>query len=138
MSPIGSENGATPKAILFWDDDNLKRDDGDFKRLLNVPVSGTPDPVPSNSADNIASDPKSSDHGSETHSAAGDWEIFVPEDSHCGTWDKSPNKHRHASFGDKGTTASTNCYGDLIQMSQHLTAGRSGVFTIDDTSVREP
>lgn len=66
------------------------------------------------------------------------WNIFVPKETDCGMWHSSPNKERHASFGDNGTTASTTCYGDLIQMSRFLGAGRSGVFTIDQTSTSEP
>ncbi|KAF3768201.1 hypothetical protein M406DRAFT_349693 [Cryphonectria parasitica EP155] len=69
---------------------------------------------------------------------SGSWEIFSPKDEHCGIWHSSPNKERHASFGDKGTTASTTCYGDLIQTSQFLGAGHSGMFTIDQKSTSEP
>jgi len=64
--------------------------------------------------------------------------IFVPEDEDCGIWEKSPNKARSASFGDGGTTASVSCFGDLIQMSQYLGVGNSGVFTIDQVCMRGP
>ena len=66
------------------------------------------------------------------------WTIFSPKEEHCGMWHSSPNKERHASFGDEGTTASTACYGDLSQMSRFLGAGHSGVFTIDQSSTSEP
>lgn len=66
------------------------------------------------------------------------WEIYVPKEKNCDVWHSSPNKERHASFGDEGTTASTSCYGGLIQMSRFLGAGRSGVFTIDQCSIPEP
>lgn len=66
------------------------------------------------------------------------WDVFVPKIENCGMWYSSPNKERHASFGDGGTTASTTCYGDLIQMSRFLGAGQSGVFSIDQSSMSEP
>lgn len=66
------------------------------------------------------------------------WEVFVPKVGHCGVWEKSSNKERHVSFGDSGTTASANCVGDLIQISQYLAVGHSGVFTIDQCSTEEP
>lgn len=64
--------------------------------------------------------------------------MFEPIDQHCGIWNDAPNKECHASFGDQGTTASVSCYGDLIQMSQFLGAGHSGVFSIDQNSTAEP
>lgn len=63
---------------------------------------------------------------------------FEPKDQHCGIWKDAPNKQCHASFGDQGTTASVSCYGDLIQMSQFLGVGHSGVFTIDHRSIDKP
>lgn len=63
---------------------------------------------------------------------------FSPKDQHCGIWQSPPNKTCHASFGDKGTTASTNCYGVIIQMTQYLGAGRSGFFSMDQESTDEP
>lgn len=64
--------------------------------------------------------------------------IFRPKPEHCGIWQNAPNPKCHASFGDKTTTASVSCMGNLIQMSRFLGAGSSGVFTIDHTSVDEP
>ncbi|KAI3399105.1 hypothetical protein diail_7684 [Diaporthe ilicicola] len=46
-------------------------------------------------------------------------ELFSPQDVHCGTWNDSPNKEQHASFGDQGTTASANCYGDILQQNRN-------------------
>lgn len=63
---------------------------------------------------------------------------FSPKDQHCGIWQSPPNKTCHASFGDGGTTASTNCYGDIIQMTQYLGVGRSGFFSMDQESTDEP
>lgn len=64
--------------------------------------------------------------------------MFEPKDQHCGIWNDAPNKKCHASFGDQGTTASVSCYGDLIQMSQFLGAGHSGVFSIDHEPTSKP
>lgn len=64
--------------------------------------------------------------------------MFAPKDEHCGIWRSPPNLKCHASFGDRGTTASVNCYGDLIQMSQYLGVGHSGMFSMDHRSTSEP
>lgn len=65
-------------------------------------------------------------------------QLFIPKDEHCGKWHSSPNSKCHASFGDDGTTASVSCYGDLVQMSQFLGAGHSGMFSIDQRLTEEP
>lgn len=65
-------------------------------------------------------------------------QLFEPKDQHCGIWEDSPNKESHASLGDQGTTASVSCFGDLMQMSQFLGAGSSGVFSIDHDFTDEP
>jgi hypothetical protein len=44
----------------------------------------------------------------------------------------------YASFGDKGTTASINSYGAIMQMTQFLGAGTSGFFSVDQIGVEEP
>ncbi|KUI56408.1 hypothetical protein VP1G_03700 [Cytospora mali] len=64
--------------------------------------------------------------------------IFRPKDEHCGIWHSPPNKACHASFGDQGTTASVSCCGTLVQMSQYLGVGHSGVFSLDQESTDEP
>ncbi|KAJ4391491.1 hypothetical protein N0V93_005108 [Gnomoniopsis smithogilvyi] len=63
---------------------------------------------------------------------------FVPKDQHYGIWKAPPNKDCHSSFGDQGTTVSTNCFGDIIQLTQYLGAGRSGLFSIDRISTYGP
>lgn len=65
-------------------------------------------------------------------------QIFEPKDQHCGIWEDAPNRECHASIGDQGTTASVSCYGNLIQMSQFLGAGQSGVFSTDHKLTEEP
>lgn len=64
--------------------------------------------------------------------------IFVPKDQHCGIWHSPPNKSCSSSFGDQGTTASTNCFGDIIQLTQYLGAGHSGLFSMDQLFTAEP
>lgn len=64
--------------------------------------------------------------------------VFEPKDVHCGIWQDAPNPRCHASFGDRGTTASVSCFGNLVQMSQFLGAGRSGVFSMDHKLTWEP
>ncbi|ROW15591.1 hypothetical protein VPNG_02145 [Cytospora leucostoma] len=63
---------------------------------------------------------------------------FRPKDEHCGIWHSPPNKACHASFGDQGTTASVSCCGDLLQLSQYLGIGRSGVFSLDHLGAEDP
>lgn len=64
--------------------------------------------------------------------------LFVPKDQHCGIWHSPPNKSCNSSFGDQGTTASTNSFGDIIQLTQYLGAGRSGLFSMDQWFTDEP
>ncbi len=45
---------------------------------------------------------------------------------------------RLQSFGDQGTTATVNSYGDLIQVGRYLGLGSSGMFTMDQPYTDEP
>lgn len=65
-------------------------------------------------------------------------QIFRPKDEHCGIWHSPPNKACHSSFGEKGTTASVNCYGDFLQSCQYLGTGHSGLFSLDQPLTDEP
>lgn len=67
-----------------------------------------------------------------------DQDLFVPKDEHCGIWHNPPNVQCASSFGDNGTTASVSCFGGLLQLSQHLAAGRSGIFVLDENDTDEP
>lgn len=67
-----------------------------------------------------------------------DRDLFVPKDEHCGIWHDPPNWQNSSSFGDNGTTASVSAFGDLVQMSQYMGYGRSGIFTLDDPMLPEP
>lgn len=62
------------------------------------------------------------------------------DDKYCGNWYKEWDEGHthHASFGDNGTTASISRYGDVMQVTRYLGKGRSGVFSIDQTSTSEP
>ncbi|KAH6864291.1 hypothetical protein B0T12DRAFT_369291, partial [Alternaria alternata] len=46
--------------------------------------------------------------------------------------------HPYVSFGDNGTTASLNAFGDIIQISQAHGSSRSGFFCVDQPEVPEP
>ncbi|KAK1963129.1 hypothetical protein LY78DRAFT_642002 [Colletotrichum sublineola] len=63
---------------------------------------------------------------------------FHPKQDEISTWSGAPNEESHASFGDDGVTASVNAYGDLIQFSSYLGAGRSGMFSADQRNTSEP
>lgn len=54
------------------------------------------------------------------------------------TWEDAPNSKCYASFGDNGTTASVGAYGHLMQISQYLGAGRSGMFALVSRVTDEP
>lgn len=56
----------------------------------------------------------------------------------CATWEDAPNSKCYASFGDNGTTASVGAYGHLMQISQYLEAGRSGMFALVSRVTDEP
>ncbi|KAF2502355.1 hypothetical protein BU16DRAFT_554420 [Lophium mytilinum] len=51
---------------------------------------------------------------------------------------KTRNAATYASFGDRGTTASTSAYGDLIQITRYLGVGQSGFVCVDLPSVPQP
>lgn len=55
-----------------------------------------------------------------------------------GRWEDAPNSKCHASFGEHGTTATIGTFGQLIQFSDHLNAGTSGMFCADHASTPEP
>lgn len=140
-----------------WEDNELKQQglaEWIGKRSGTVSTNTEPAAVESDSLA-IGSNQESSDQDSSTgNSSTSDSDdsqpeatssltadarrIFVPDDKYCGIWHDSPNKERHASFGDGGTTASASCLGDLMQMSQYLGVGQSGVFTLDQASTDEP
>lgn len=52
--------------------------------------------------------------------------------------DKPANQKTYASFGDRGTTASVNAYGNIMQISHFLKFGRSGFLSVDLGGTPEP
>lgn len=125
-------NPATAKITgddMIWDRAESGKDTEVFREWIGLPTTGDASEATNSTTEN---------RPNPTTGCEVSWEIFVPKEGHYGVWEKSPNKERHVSFGDNGTTASANCVGDLIQISQYLGAGRSGVFTIDQCSTPEP
>lgn len=152
MPSTNSESGSRAASILsekqLWNEDNLNAkslDDWIPGRLPAIVRRNTqPGVVGPDDLGTVGSGASSADNSentplAETCSSTEDFQrIFVPEEKNCGIWYDSPNKERHASFGDCGTTASASCFGDLMQMSQYLGVGRSGIFVVDQTSTSEP
>ncbi|PVH69762.1 hypothetical protein DL98DRAFT_598382 [Cadophora sp. DSE1049] len=70
----------------------------------------------------------------------GKW--IIPQDSFkkevCSSWNPSPTRWTYASFGDKGVTASIDDCGNIMQFGRYLGAARSGMFSVDHTSMEEP
>lgn len=132
MSSDQDKSPATAKITgdeLIWDSAESGKDTRVFNEWIGLPTTGEVREATHSTAEN---------RPHPTAGCVGPWEIFVPKEGHYAIWEKSPNKERHVSFGDNGTTASANGVGDLIQISQYLGAGRSGVFTIDQCSTPEP
>lgn len=48
------------------------------------------------------------------------------------------NGNSYASFGDEGTTATVNAYGNLMQISRSLGYGSSGLFSVNTGSIGSP
>ncbi|KAI0384178.1 hypothetical protein F5Y04DRAFT_269619 [Hypomontagnella monticulosa] len=63
---------------------------------------------------------------------------FHPKDGHCKTWKNAPNQKTYSSFGDQGTTASVNMYGEIVQFGTYLGAGDAGMFSADQKFLPEP
>ncbi|OJD31647.1 mg2+ transporter zinc transport protein [Diplodia corticola] len=63
------------------------------------------------------------------------WSLCCPEQADQAEF---PRVSSCASFGDNGTTASVNAYGNLIQLTRYLAAGRSGFFAVNSKRTPEP
>ncbi|KAJ4386031.1 hypothetical protein N0V93_008922 [Gnomoniopsis smithogilvyi] len=62
-------------------------------------------------------------------------------DECCGIWPENPKDagfNHHASFGHNGTTATISRFGDIMQVTQFLGHGKSGLFSIDQEPTEEP
>lgn len=62
------------------------------------------------------------------------WTIKPPEQ----TQPESPSICSSVSFGDSGTTATVNAYGQLVQITRYLGVGQSGFFSVDHQRTPEP
>lgn len=136
----------------LWDDKRLESELKEFNDWANVcpardttersTASDEPGYSDTTSTRNSRTDTRNVDNldSNDDHSPMPDRQrIYVPKANQCGIWHDSPNKERHAaSFGEGGTTASASCFGDLMQMSQYLGIGSSGVFTMDQSRTSQP
>lgn len=53
-------------------------------------------------------------------------------------WESHPDHECYSSFGDGGTTATVNAFGQLMQFSAYIGPGKSGMFCVDHTSISVP
>ncbi|KAF7942167.1 hypothetical protein EAE99_000217 [Botrytis elliptica] len=67
-----------------------------------------------------------------------DSSIYEPGDKQCSVWESHPDHECYSSFGDGGTTATVNAFGQLMQFSTYLGPGKSGMFSVDHTSISIP
>ncbi|OTB01046.1 hypothetical protein M426DRAFT_266674 [Hypoxylon sp. CI-4A] len=63
---------------------------------------------------------------------------FNPTSDRCKAWDKAPDVGACSSFGDEGTTATVNMYGDIMQFGAYLGVGESGMLSADQGIMDEP
>ncbi|KAM0319836.1 hypothetical protein ACHAO8_000878 [Botrytis cinerea] len=63
---------------------------------------------------------------------------YEPGDKQCSIWESHPDHECYSSFGDGGTTATVNAFGQLMQFSTYLGPGMSGMFSVDYTSLFGP
>ncbi|KAK2606669.1 hypothetical protein N8I77_005403 [Diaporthe amygdali] len=56
-------------------------------------------------------------------------QLYRPENADCGAWMSPSNPKCPASFGTRGTTATAGAFGQLVQFSNFLGAGNSGMFS---------
>ncbi|TGO56750.1 hypothetical protein BOTNAR_0216g00050 [Botryotinia narcissicola] len=94
----------------FWITELPDPEDTEFRKYTHrTPVEGTHDPS-----------------------------IYEPVDGRCSIWESHPNHECYSSFGDGGTTAIVNAFGQLMQFSTYLGPGKSGMFSVDHKSISEP
>ncbi|KAI0381759.1 hypothetical protein F5Y04DRAFT_254289 [Hypomontagnella monticulosa] len=63
---------------------------------------------------------------------------YTPGDEDCSVWNEHPDPQCSFSFGDQGTKATVNAYGQLMQFSSYLGIGHTGMFSADQESTNEP
>ncbi|TGO30641.1 hypothetical protein BPAE_0004g00990 [Botrytis paeoniae] len=94
----------------FWITGLPDSEDAEFRKYTHrTPVDGTHDPS-----------------------------VYEPGDERCSMWESHPDHECYSSFGDGGTTATVNAFGQLMQFSTYLGPGKSGMFSVDHTSILEP
>ncbi|TGO39851.1 hypothetical protein BHYA_0046g00040 [Botrytis hyacinthi] len=64
--------------------------------------------------------------------------FYEPGDKQYSMWESHPDHECYSSFGDGGTTATVNAFGQLMQFSTYLGPGNFGMFSVDHTSIYEP
>lgn len=72
------------------------------------------------------------------HPSASGSQVYRPENADCGAWMSPSNPLCPASFGAHGTTATAGAFGQLVQFSDFLDAGNSGIFSAGHCFTREP
>lgn len=65
-------------------------------------------------------------------------EGFQPDPDQCRFWDNPPITKTSSSFGENGTTATVNAYGDIVQFGTFIGKGHSGMFSADHAYLSEP
>lgn len=63
---------------------------------------------------------------------------YTPEDGQYSSEEQSSTREILASFGDSGTTASVGTYGNILQISKYLGAGRTGFFCVNNAFTMSP
>ncbi|WYZ44183.1 hypothetical protein EsH8_VII_000619 [Colletotrichum jinshuiense] len=108
---VSTNSASETEKITFWDTSHApKVEDDEIQRFIYGPSAGADEKLA----------------------------IFEPEDDKISAWEDASNKQSHCSFGDSGVTASVSAYGDLMQFSSYLGAGRSGIFSADHIHTEEP
>ncbi|KAF7902725.1 hypothetical protein EAF00_002628 [Botryotinia globosa] len=87
-------------------------------------------------------DPKDAEFRKYTHRTPvegnHDPSIYEPGEEQCSMWESHPNHECYSSFGDGGTTATVNAFGQLMQFSTYLGPGKSDMFLVEHASVYPP
>ncbi|KAF3009408.1 hypothetical protein E8E14_009896 [Neopestalotiopsis sp. 37M] len=83
--------------------------------------------------------PIDSVHGSPEGDSVPSQEPFLHlQNGQLRGWYKAPNDKCYSSFGDRGTTATVNAYGNIIQFSTTIKEVASGIAIADHARMAEP
>ncbi|CCD53640.1 hypothetical protein BofuT4_P136850.1 [Botrytis cinerea T4] len=83
-------------------------------------------------------DPEDADFRKFTHRSTNDSSSYELGDDQCSVWESHPDHECYSSFGDGGTTATVNAFGQLMQFSTYLGPGKSGMFSVNHSSLSRP